>query len=183
MGVWNWLHFYPFPALEWTKNVTGKWSIFHIFDKFFSFFKNHLFLRFPQVHTRKMKAKKASKVSVKNIKLLILIKSVEYSENVLSPKFPKLSQNEEKQLTLTYDFCIFEIGKCSFLGKTIGKLTFSIKCSFIGISSKYLQNFRYFWLFEKLTDFETWFRVLEHSFVCFVNNYEEAEREEAHSKT
>ena len=65
MGVWNWLHFYPFPALEWTKNVTGKWSIFHIFDKFFSFFKNHLFLRFPQVHTRKMRAKKASKVSVK----------------------------------------------------------------------------------------------------------------------
>ena len=67
--------------LHWNEQKTspenGQFFIF--LTNFFSFFKNHLFLRFPQVHTRKMRAKKASKVSVKNIKLLILIKSVEYS--------------------------------------------------------------------------------------------------------
>ena len=133
----------------------------------FDFFGQNLFLTL------------LSKVDVKKK----FMKISEFYRKILSQNVSKLSQNEEKQLTLPYDFCIFEIGKCSFLGKTIGKLTFSIKCSFIGISSKYLQNFRNFGLLEKLTDFETWFHVLEHSFTCFVNNYEEDEREEAHSMT
>ena len=53
--------------LHWNEQKTSpeNGQFFHIFDNFFSFFKNHLFLGFPQVHTRKMRAKKASKVSVK----------------------------------------------------------------------------------------------------------------------
>ena len=73
-----------------------------------------------------------------------------FLNKILSQNVSKLIQHEEKHLTLPYDFGIFETGKCSFLGKSTGKSTFSIKCSFMGIICKYLKNLSKSWVLKSL---------------------------------
>ena len=74
----------------------------------FDFFGQNLFLTL------------LSKVDVKKK----FMKISEFYRKILSQNVSKLSQNEEKHLTLPYDFGIFEIGKCSFLGKSTWKSNF-----------------------------------------------------------